>query len=311
VTQPAVVEWLLEGDPAIRWQVRRDLLDEPDAVVADERSAVAAEGWGARLLAEQDRDGTWASAIYSPKWTSTTYTLLLLRQLGLASGHPAALIGCQRILDAAHWFDGGLNLAKTIREPETCITSIVVSLAAGFGFEEDRIDDAMVWLLGQQLEDGGWNCETVRCGSRHGSFNTTILALEAIAEWVDARGSSKRLLDARRRGLQFFVDHRLYCAHRTGEVVADRYTRLVFPTGWHHDLLRGLDTFVRAGAPAHPELAGAIARLQERRRGDGTWAGNRTDPGRQWFVLEPAVRPSRVHTLRALRALRWWERSSP
>src|SRR5579862_3276683 len=94
-----VIQWLLEGDPAIRWQTLRDLTDAPKTSVEREQQKVAREGWGARLLAEQDPDGTWASGLYSPKWTSTTYTMLLLRDFGLPAGHQPARKACKLLLD--------------------------------------------------------------------------------------------------------------------------------------------------------------------------------------------------------------------
>jgi hypothetical protein len=232
----------------VRWQARRDLLDEPAVVVADERARVATEGWGARLLAEQSADGTWGGGLYSPKWTSTTYTLLLLRQLGLAPC-PQTTLGCQQALEGARCFDGGLTFAKSVPEPEACITSIVISIAAAFDAVDERVFAAMAWLLDQQLNDGGWNCDSVRTGSTHGSFNTTVLALEALSEWQAWGQGDRRTALAVERGQEFFLNHRLYCSHRTGELVNHSFTRLVFPPGWHHDLLRGLDHFRQARAP--------------------------------------------------------------
>ena len=144
-----LLPWLLEGDPAVRWRALRDLLDAPDEEVARERARVAAEGWGARLLQAQDRDGTWGGGIYSPKWTSTTYTMLRLLWLGLPPGHPAAIRGCERLWEwKARW-----------RVPETCVESMVVRLATGFGYDPARLEDAVADMLDQQLGDGGWNCD--------------------------------------------------------------------------------------------------------------------------------------------------------
>jgi hypothetical protein len=301
------IEWMLEGDAAVRWQVLRDLLDAPDDVVAGEQARVATTGWGARLLALQDPEGTWAHALYSPKWTSTTYTLLLLRQLGLPADHPQAGMACEVLLDGAHYFDGGLNFAKTVREPETCITAMVVSLATTFETVDGRVEAALSWLLDQQLDDGGWNCETIRSGSCHGSFNTTIAALEALHTWTVRVGPDGAVQDAARRGREFFAVHGLYRSHRTGEVVDPAFTRLVFPPGWRHDVLRGLDHFQEAAAPTDPRLSDAIAMLRSKRRSDGTWGTNAPYAGRYWFRLEPAGQPSRINTLRALRVLRWWD----
>ena len=304
----AIHAWLLEGDAAVRWQTLRDLLDAPDEVVAKERDLVATTGWGARLLAHQDPDGRWAGALYSPKWTSTTYTLLLLADLGLPADDPRARAGCAALLDGARFYDGGLNLAKTVREPETCITAMVVRLAATFGVVDDRVEAARSWLLGQQLPDGGWNCESVRRGSHHGSFHTTIMALEALHAWTRGPGPDDAVEAATAAGREFFAAHGLYRSHRTGEVVDDpALTRMVFPPGWHLDLLRGLDHFQSVAAPPDRRLADAIATLRSRRRADGTWTTNAAHPGRYWFTLERAGQPSRVNTLRALRVLRWWD----
>jgi hypothetical protein len=307
-TRAATTAWLLDGDPAVRWQVGRDLLDEPEQTVAAERAKVASAGWGARLLSHQDAAGTWGGVLYSPKWTSTTYTLLLLRQLGLPADNAGAQAGCRTLLDGARWYGGGLNLAASVREPETCITAIVVSLAAAFRCADERAEGAVSWLLGQQLPDGGWNCETVRSGSRHGSFHTSILTLEALAEWHAAGLGTEEVTAAATRGRTFFADHRLYCSHRTGAVVDPQLTRMVFPPGWHHDLLRGLDHFQAADAPRDERLGGAVERLRSRQRADGSWVLNARYPGRYWFELERAGQPSRMNTLRALRVLRWWER---
>lgn len=299
------VDWLLGGDPAIRWQVLRDLADAPAAAVAAERALVASQGWGARLLAAQDDDGTWAGALYSPKWTSTTYTLLLLHRLGLQPDHPAARRACRLLWDrASYWDGGGLNLAKTIREPETCITGLLVLLAAGFGQVDERVEAAERWLLGQQLADGGWNCETVRSGSRHGSFHTTITVLEALAA-RRAAGAGKSLDAPMHAGREFFLEHRLYRSHRTGAVVDPAHTRFPFPPQWHFDVLRGLEHFVTVGADVDDRLTDAVDVIRHRRSASGRWPVDRPHPGRQWFRMEERG-PSRWATLRCLRVLDWW-----
>lgn len=297
-----VTAWLLQGDPSIRWQTLRDLVGADPAEVAAERAKVATEGWGARLLAEQDGAGGWAGGLYSPKWTSTTYTLLLLHRLGLPSGHPRALAGCRMLWDGATWWNGGLTLAKTIREPETCITGMLVLLAAGYGHRDERVNDAVQWLLSQQLPDGGWNCETLRRGSRHGSFHTTITVLEALAAYA----GTIPVAEATAGGRDFFLEHRLYRSHRTGKVVDQAFTRFPFPPQWHFDVLRGLEHFAAVGAERDERLADAVAVLRNKRRTDGRWPVYRGYPGREWFRMEEPG-PSRWTTLRCLRVLRWWE----
>ncbi len=300
-----VVAWLMQGDPAVRWQVMRDLLGCAPEHVARERARVATEGWGARLLAMQDSDGRWAGALYSPKWTSTTYTLLLLHRLGLERGNPHALAGCRRLWDAASWFDGGLNLAKTIREPETCITGMLVLLAASFGHDDPRVDTVVEWLLDQQLDDGGWNCESIRNGSTHGSFHTTITVLEALHAYEHHQGDVD-VAAAMSGGREFFLEHRLDRSHRTGAIVDPTFARFPFPPQWHFDIVRGLEHFVAAGAPVDERLGDAIDEIRHTRRKDGTWPVFARYTGREWFRMESRG-PSRWSTLRAQRILSWWD----
>lgn len=138
--------WLLAGDPAVRWRVFAQLDDAPDDAVDAERERVATVGWGARLLDVQDAEGTWSGALYSPKWVSTTYTLLHLMWLGLPGGHPAAHRGLERLWEwRSRW-----------REPETCIESMLIRLTAAFAYPTTGLDALVDDLLAQQQDDGGW-----------------------------------------------------------------------------------------------------------------------------------------------------------
>jgi hypothetical protein len=301
-THTEMLAWLQAGDPSIRWQVLSHLVDAAADDVAAERARVATEGWGQRLLAEQGDDGRWARGLYSPKWTSTTYTLLLLHRLGLPSGHPQALAGCRALWDGATYWDGGLTLAKTLRLPEPCITGMLVLLASGFGYEDERVDGTVRWLLTQQLVDGGWNCETVRRGSRHGSFHTSITVLEALAAY--SRSGRVPVEEAMALGREFFLRHRLFRSHRTGEVVDPAFTRFPFPPQWHFDVLRGLEHFVASRAPVDDRLEDAFDVIRRRRLAGGRWPLHRGYAGREWFRMEDPG-PSRWATLRCLRVLRW------
>lgn len=300
-----IVEWLLAGDPSIRWQVMRDVLGLPADQVATERARVATEGWGAQLLAAQDPNGCWPGALYSPKWTSTTYTLLLLERLGLEQGDARALAGCRKLWDGARWYGGGLTLAKSIRQPETCITGMLVLLAAAFGHHDPHLDPTVEWLLDQQLADGGWNCESIRRGSKHGSFHTSITVLEALSTY-ERGGGPVPVGSAMERGRRFFLDHRLYRSHRTGEVVDATFGRFPFPPQWHFDVLRGLEHFRAVGADRDERLGDAVEVVRRARRNDGTWPMFRPYPGRYWFAIEERG-ASRWSTLRAMRVLAWWD----
>jgi hypothetical protein len=256
-----------------------------------ERARVAVHGWGARLLAAQCADGRWSGALYSPKWTATTYTLLLLHWLGLPAGHPQAVAGCRQVWDGARYFDGGLTLTKSIRQPESCITAMLILLASSFGLRDDRVEPAVRWLCDQQLADGGWNCESVRSGSQHGSFNTSISALDALLEYQRS-GGRLQVADSMDRGRTFFLDHQLYRSHRTGKVVNAAFTHFPFPPQWHFGILRGLEHFRAAGATADPRLGDAVDLIARARRLDGTWPAYRAYPGLcgfAWKKPDPAA----------------------
>ena len=300
-----VVEWLLAGDPAIRWQTLRDLLDQPAERCEAERALVSTTGWDRRLLDHQDRDGTWGGGLYSPKWISTTYTLLLLGRCGLDRAEPRAQRGVQLIWDGARYFDGGLTPAVSIDAPEACATSMYLSLAYYFGVDHPRVDPALDWLLANQLPDGGWNCRTVRFGDRHSSFHTSILALEALAEARRAHPDREDITTAMAGGREFFLQHRLYKSHRHGTVANPAFTKLSFPPRWHYDLLRGLDHVAATNSPHDDRYNDALDVIGQRRRGDGTWPVQNKHSGQVWFDMEQTGRPSRWNTLRGLRVLRW------
>ena len=300
-----VTDWLLAGDPAITWQVRRDLLDDEKGARSD-RARVATEGWGAAMLGFQDPEGTWANALYSPKWTSTTYSLLELFRYGLDPGSDAAKRGVQVLIDRSRYVGGGLTFFKTHRVPEQCITGMVITLASAFEVEDERIDAITAGLLDLQMADGGWNCELDRSGAVHGSFHTTITILEAMRERT-RHHPDPRIDEAVQRAHTFFLEHRLYHSHRTGEIADPAFTRFSFPPRWHFDALRGLDYFQSVDAIRDPALGDSIALVQQRQADDGTWPLQNVHRNTTWFTMERGGRPSRWNTLRAQRVLRWWD----
>jgi hypothetical protein len=305
MAKDAVIDWLLEGDPAIRWQVLRDLRGASPRAVRREQKRIGREGWGARLLELQDDDGRWAGGIYNPKWTSTTYTLLLLRSLGLEPRHPQALRGCRALLEAGFWSDGGINFfSKQHKRSETCISSMVLAIVCWFGLEDERVDTLAEHVVAQQMQDGGWNCRAMPgyAGAAHGSFHTTISALEALLEYERFRPERARAAQA--RGREFLLVHRMFRSHRTGQIAKPAFTRFVFPARWHYDALRGLDYFRDAGAPLDARLADAFELVESRRLADGRWPTQGRYAGKAFFDLE-ARGASRWNTLRALRVLRW------
>ena len=295
-----VIEWLLDSDPAIRWQVMRDLTDAPADEVAAERSRVVTEGWGARLLALQPPDGQWGGGAYFPEWTATTPTLSLLRQFGLDPQSPEARHALELVRANARWeheseryFDG---------EVEPCINGQAVAIGAYFGQDIRGIVDR---LLTEQMNDGGWNCEQEN-GSTRGSFETTINVLEGLLEFERATGANGDVTAARVRGQEYLLERRLLRRLSTGELAQPRWLYLGFPTGWHYDPLRALDHLRNAEVAPEERMAEAISIVESKRDADGRWPIEHTFHDELLVDFgEAEDQPSRWITLKALRVLRW------
>ncbi len=309
-----VIPWLLAGDPAIRWQTLRDLTDAPAEEVARERARVLDEGWGARLMALRGPDGLWAGGALFPArdgvplpwtreegqpWTATAYSLVLLGDLGADPRDPRVREAVEAVRATARWEHAGQPFFEG--EVEACINGMVVSLGACHGVDVDGVVDR---LVGEQLDDGGWNCETEN-GSVRGSFHSTIRVLEGLLLHEQRTGGTAASRAARVRGEAYLLDRHLFRRRSTGEVADPDFLRLAFPTRWHHDVLRGLEHFRSAGGPPDDRLGEALAVVRSRRQRDGTWLLDHTWKGAVPFVMEDDGRPSRWNTLRALRVLRW------
>jgi hypothetical protein len=307
----AVIDWLLDSDPAIRWQVLRDLAEAPPPTVAAERARVATEGWGARLLALRGDDGQWAGGACFPAdfrgdfsagqpWTSTFPTLGLLRDLGVDPDAPPVREAIAAVDAHCRWEHAGQPFFAG--EVEPCINGRTVALGVYFGVPVDGIVQR---LLGEQLPDGGWNCEAEN-GSVRSSFHTTICVLEGLLEFERATGAD--VAAARRRGEEYLLERRLLRRLSTGEVVDDAWLRFSFPTYWHYDVLRGAEYFRSAGGPPDPRLTEAIEWVRSKQGPDGTWLLENTHPGAVHFPMEDGDgAPSRWNTLRALRVLAWYD----
>jgi hypothetical protein len=306
-----VVDWLLDSDPGLRWQVLRDLTDASPGDVAAERAHVAVEGWGARLLSLLDDDGQWAGGACFPAdfrgdfsagqpWTSTFPTLTLLRDLGVDPDagpvrETIALVrdNCRWEHDGQRFFDG---------EVEPCINGRTAAVGAYFG---EDVDGIITRLVGEQLADGGWNCEAEH-GSVRSSFDSTLCVLDGLLAHELATGGSTESIAARQRGEQYLLERRLFRRLSTGENPQPSWLRFSFPTWWHYDILRALDYFRATGEKADPRVAEAIDIVASKRQPDGTWLLENTHPGAVHFTMEDGDgKPSRWNTLRAQRVLDW------
>jgi hypothetical protein len=300
-----VIDWLLDSDPSIRWQVMHDLTDTPLGVVAAERSRVASEGWGPRLLDQQRPDGQWGDGVATPFWWSNMYTLLFLRDLGLDPESERARTAIDRVREHVTWGPEWGNSPFFEGEVEPCINGRVVALGAYFGERSDRLVDR---LLSEQLADGGWNCEAER-GSVRSSFHTTICVLEGLLAFEQAFGATSTVTDARRRAEAYLLERRLLRRLSTGDVIDPRWTELAFPTLWHYDVLRALDYLRAAGVRPDARVEEAVAIVRERRQSDGRWLLDVRHRDTLHEELAGAVgEPNRWVSLRASRVLDWYAR---
>jgi hypothetical protein len=311
--RPAHLKWLLDSDPAIRWQVMRDLTDAAPNEIAFERSRVATEGWGAQLLAAQSPAGTWGG---SPRgWRDdlpkkdralliTLYALAVLRDLGLdpASKQARKMIGRieQRVV-----FERLNNRPFFHGETEPCINGRILGLGAYFKEPNDALAKL---LVSEQLEDGGWNCEAPK--SRRSSFHSTICVLEGLLDYERAGGKLAAVKKARKRAENYLLERRMFRSLRTGEVVNKRWLRFSFPTFWHYDVLRGLDYLRSAGIKPDSHFHEAVEIVAQRSHQNGRWPLNLVHPEFVPLEMETGVgSASRWNTLRALRVLRWYDSS--
>ena len=301
-----ILNWLLNSDPSIRWQTLQSLTKSSQKIILAERKKVSSEGWGAKLLSYQSADGRWADSLYNRKWISTTYSMMLLKNLGLIPRHKQAIKACKVLLDEGLYEDGGINYFYQYNYSETCVTGIVLSILAYFQLEDPRIKSLVTHLIKQQMSDGGWNCQSYNAAT-HSSFHTTINVLEGLIEYhINYEPDNKRIAKSINRGIEFLLVHKIFRSHRTGNIVDSKMTRFSFPTGWRYDVLRALDFFQAFNAPKDKRMNEAIELILKRRDNNGKWKLQNRHAGRYYFEMEGVGKPSRWNTLRALRVLKWW-----
>ncbi len=303
-----VIDWLLDSDPSIRWQVMRDLTHEPADVIAAERSRIATEGWGAQLLALQAPDGRWAGRPWSQDWTDTFHVLELLRRFGLDPSSEGARRAVGLIREHVNWRDPEFETPWADNrffegEVEPCINGNVVATGAYFGVDMTRLVER---LLGEQLSDGGWNCEAEN-GATVSSFGTTINVLEGLLEHERAIGGSEEVRAARRRGEEYMLERRLFRRKSTGEVIDSSWLKFSFPHWYFYDVLRGLDYLRDAQLTADDRVAEAIGVVEGNRDPDGQWPLQNVHEGEASLHMDDGEgKPSRWNTLRAMRVLDWF-----
>jgi hypothetical protein len=310
------IDWLLESDPAICWQAMRDLTDASPEAVAAQRARVPREGVGAEILAHQRSDGSWHRA-GAPDWLPTLYTLLLLRATGVDRAEPTIESAVARLEAGFRWHEDVGKKPFFEGEVEPCINGGTLALSAYFGRPTESLARR---LVGEQLDDGGWNCEAPK--SARSSFHTTICVLEGLLEYERALGSAPEIAAARRRGEEYLLERGLFRRRSTGEVANPAFLKFAFPPRYHYDVLRALDYLRDAGVEPDARIGDALQVVESRQQADGRWLLDRAvprhldapipvahDEALAFEFSESVGQPSRWNTLRALRVLRWYERA--
>jgi len=304
-----VIGWLLEGDVSIQYQANRDLLDLEQPTL---RQRIAKEGWGIQFLSYRKENGHWGRGFYQPKWISTHYTILDLKNLGIDPNNLDIRGSIDLILRDHMESDGGVNPGKTIKDSDVCLNGMFLNYASYFRVPVESIESIIDFLISLQMGDGGFNCRLNRGGAVHSSLHSTISVLEGLHEYA-LNGYRYRLSELSKieeEAREFILQHKLFRSDRTNEVIDKRMLMLSYPSRWRYDILRALDYFQSAGIGYDTRMQDALDVLFKKRRKDGTWPLQAKHPGQTHFDMEQPGKPSRWNTLRALRVLKHYDDNS-
>ena len=300
-----LINWLLEGDVSIQYQTHRDLLGTEKPSL---RRRIAKEGWGAQFLSKRNSNGHWGQRFYQPKWTSTHYTLLDLKNLNIGPRHKLISESIQLVSKNERGMDEGINPAGSTRGSDVCINGMFLNYATYFGLREQELESVVDFLISQYMDDGGFNCRSNRGEPVHSSVHSTISVLEGITEY-ERNGYTYRLselIQCRDTSVEFLLMHKLYRSDRTGEIIHPNFLKIPYPCRWRYDILRALDYFQYAKIRWDDRMQSAIEVLLQKRNKDGTWNVQAKYAGQLHFEMEKAGKPSRWNTLRCLRVLQMY-----
>jgi len=301
-----VINWLLSGDVSIQYQVCRDLLDSDKKQLRDR---ISTEGWGARFLQKRNKEGHWGRGFYQPKWTSTHYTILDLKNLAISQNNIEIRQSLLQIIQNYKGPDGGIYPIGTARKSDVCLNGMFLNYASYFGAKEDNLGSIVDFLLSEHMKDGGFNCDSNRKGTVHSSMHSTISVLEGILEY-EKNGYKYRLEELQKavdKSRTFLLQHKLFRSDRTGNIIDKKMLMLSYPSRWRYDILRALDYFRLAEVEYDSRMDDAIDVLLKKRRPDNKWPVQARHPGQTHFDMEKTGKPSHWNTLRALRVLKYFE----
>lgn len=297
-----LINWLLEGDPSIKFQVYRDLLKEDKPNLQED---ISTKGWGAKFLSLQNKNGHWGIAFYQPKWISTHYTLLDLKNLSISQNEKSILVIVKSILENEMDKTFKKKYEMTVNK-DVCINGMVLNYASYFKSDIDQLKQIVDYLIENQMSDGGYNCQSPRKGAVHSSLHTTLSVLEGITEYKrnGYRYKIKELSKIQKECIEFILIHRLFKSDKTGKIINNNFTRIPYPPRWKYDILRCLDYFQYANINYDIRMQDALDLLLSKRKSKGFWNLQAPYPGKTHFAMEEVGKPSRWNTLRALRVLK-------
>jgi hypothetical protein len=303
MTDNSLIEWMLDSDVSIQYQVRRDLLktDRPDL-----KERISEEGWGARLLSLRNANGHWGSGFYLPKWISSHYTLLDLKNLSISNRQKDIKLTLNKILNENKSHDGGLSPVRSLSKSDVCVNGMFLNYASYFRTDENDLKSVVDCLLSSQMNDGGFNCQSNRKGVIHSSLHSTLSVIEGISEYTknNYKYRLEELKKAEKESIEFILEHKLYQSHRTGKTIDNKMLMLSYPSRWRYDILRALDYFQSGGIGFDNRMTDALDVLIGKRRSDKTWPLQARHNGLIHFDMEQPGKASRWNTLRALRVLK-------
>ena len=297
-----LLAWILEGDISLQYQALKDLKGE---IRADLQKKICKEGWGYKFLNARKKNGHWGHSFYQPKWISTHYTLLDLRNLWAFSGEPRIRESINLIADHNIGWDGGVNPNRSNLASDVCVNGMFLNYACYFGVEEEKIRSVIDFILGQLMNDGGFNCMSNRSGARHSSLHSTLSTLEGLFEYLKNGYSyrKKEISKVISSGNEFILMHKLFKSDHTGEIINQAFLKLPYPSRWRYDILRAMDYFAYSGVKWDARMKDATEVIVSKKNKDGSWNLNAKYPGQVHIEMEKAGKPSRWNTLRALRVL--------
>ena len=303
-----IIMWLLDSDPAIRWQVMKDIQDAEESIYMQERQKLFEEGWCAKLLRLQDENGLWNASLYNGKWNSTTYTLYLLKIFGLSPFNDQALAACDQLFTQGIHNHREIRFSRNQEVEDLGVTGLILSMCCYFGYHQELLHDIVEYLVSQQCEEGNWLPNNSEASVAY-TFETTLIVLEGLLQYQNRYSAANSLLaNAEVKGQEYLLKHNLYLDD--GKAIKSKWASFSFPPYWFYDVLTVLDYFQGFGENKDKRIQAGIDLVVDKRNKEGTWNLGSKHPGKTYLEMERSRASSRWNTLRAFRVLKWWSSGS-